>query len=129
MLEQIIACLIAVETGGELDPLTAVGDGGKAWGQLQIHQCVIDDVNKQFDTGYTHEDALKDAKSRQICQLYLKMWCTRSRLGRNPTPSDYARIWNGGPVGYRRDSTDRYAARFMGEWNRRGYGDNKRKGK
>ena len=104
-VDRLIPALIYVESSG--NP-RAVGDGGKALGILQVWQGVVTDVNRRHGTFYRHQDAFDPAKARQICRLYLSMYCTRSRLGREPTMEDAARIWNGGPNGYRNPRTVSY---------------------
>lgn len=101
-LSALIAALIQVESSG--NP-SAVGDGGDAQGCLQIHAEVIADVNRVYGTDYTHSDALDPQKARRICELYLLYWAGRHP---HPTPEMAARIWNGGPRGYMKPSTEAY---------------------
>lgn len=102
----LILALISVESGGNVN---AVGDNGNAIGILQIHSCVIADVNRVFKTNYRWpEDARDPAKSRTICELYIAHW-GKVRFGAaGPTYEQAARIWNGGPNGYRRTATLSY---------------------
>jgi hypothetical protein len=101
----VITALIAIESGG--NPL-AVGDHGEARGVLQIHQCVIADVNRFAHTRYTWDDAWDEGKSVAICVLYVRHYATPQRLGHAPTAEDVARVWNGGPDGWKKPSTRRY---------------------
>ena len=101
----LIAAIIMVESGGNT---YAVGDNGRAFGSMQIHQCVIDDVNRVYNTHYVHEDAFNEHKARDMFIKYIHMYATHRRLGREPTYEDMARIWNGGPNGYRKESTIKY---------------------
>lgn len=103
--ERLIDALVQVESNG--NP-RAVGDNGKALGCLQIWQCVIDDVNQVSRVKYTHADAFDPAKARAICRAYLAHYGTAKRLGRQPTDEDFARIWNGGPAGWKKQSTKSY---------------------
>jgi hypothetical protein len=98
----LLAALIAVESGGND---LAVGDNGRAIGALQIHAGVVQDVNRRFGTSYTHAGMTNRTDACQVCRLYLKAYATPQRLGRPVTAADQARIWNGGPNGYRRDAT------------------------
>lgn len=98
----LIAALIAVESGG--NP-RAVGDNGLAFGALQIHECVVKDVNQFKGTHYVHEDAFDPVKAQEICISYLERYATRARLGHEPTFQDMARIWNGGGNGYKKAAT------------------------
>jgi hypothetical protein len=113
----LLAALIAVESGG--DP-TAIGDEGKALGILQIHKCVVDDVNKTYNTTFRHEWLRSNSDgtttldaivfSKQVCVKYLAYWGARyeGETGQEPTYEVYARIWNGGPRGYAKSSTVAY---------------------
>jgi soluble lytic murein transglycosylase-like protein len=103
----LIAALILVESGG--DP-RAVGDGGNAVGCLQIWPCVIEDVNRVYGTGFEPDDRLNPSSSRNICRLYLSHYgrAYERRTGRPATPEVLARIWNGGPRGYAKQSTLNY---------------------
>ena len=97
----LILALIAVESGGNDH---AWGDNGKAWGCLQIRAEVMEDVARispqdHYYNAFRRDDAI------WICRTYLDHYVTRSRLGRIPTAQDYARVWNGGPQGWKKDST------------------------
>ena len=105
ILSQLLAVLILIESGG--NPL-AVGDGGRARGALQIHSCVVEDVNRFDHTHYTWDDAFSLLKSQDIFLRYVRHYATRERLGHEPTAEDVARIWNGGPNGYLKPSTLKY---------------------
>lgn len=102
----LLAALIAVESSGNDH---AVGDSGQAIGCLQIHEKVIEDVNRIYGTTYQLAHRLDRQMSLRICELYLKHW--GSKLPRIPTLEDYARIWNGGPQGWKNAATKRYWAK------------------
>ncbi|MBI3987895.1 MAG: hypothetical protein HY343_13305 [Lentisphaerae bacterium] len=92
----LIAALILVESDG----VPRSGDGGRAQGILQIHRCVVQDVNRI--AGYkkfTYRDRHDAQKSVAICKDYLAYYCEPRRLGRQPTLRDYAVLWNCGPDG------------------------------
>ncbi len=103
--DRLLPALAKVESNG--NP-RAVGDSGKALGELQIWSVVVQDVNRVHGTRYTHRDAFDPAKARDICRRYLAIYCTPKRLGRQPTMEDAARIWNGGPNGHRKSATEKY---------------------
>lgn len=112
--DSLLNAIQIVETGGERDPSRAVGDNGRSYGWLQISDAVIADVNSLYPTPkYTRADASDYQKSRIIATEYLMMWCNERRLGRTPTLEDAARIWNGGPYGWRKPSTRRYWAKVQ----------------
>ena len=103
----LIDALIQVESNGNVE---AVGDNGKAFGCLQIWNIVIQDVNRIYKTRYKHKDAFNKNKSKQICRLYLTYWGKHyERVTHNKiTYEILARIWNGGPKGYRKFQTIAY---------------------
>lgn len=102
----LIAAIAIVESS--MNPC-AIGDSGKAIGICQIHQCVVEDVNYRYNTCYIWpDDCFDPAKSQDIMLSYWSIYATSDRLGHVPTDEDLARIWNGGPNGYRKDSTVPY---------------------
>ena len=104
-IDKIIPALVQVESNGNV---RAVGDGGRSLGHLQICKEVVADVNRVTGSTYRHTDAFNPAKANAICKAYLAHYASPGRLGREPTFSDLARIWNGGPEGHRKLSTIRY---------------------
>ncbi len=103
---ELIEALIEVESQGHDG---AIGDRAltnHAYGPLQIRLPVCLDVNRRYGTAYTPEEMLNDRiKSIVVCYLYLSIYATQQHIGRPPTQQDCARIWNGGPNGYVKDST------------------------
>ena len=104
----LLAALLAVESGGND---RAVGDHGRAIGALQIHAGVVSDVNRHHGTHYTHAGMVRRADAVAVATLYLGTYATRERIGRPVTDEDRARIWNGGPNGWRKAATKAYAER------------------
>ena len=106
---KLIQALIQVESAGND---RAIGDRhlkDKAYGPLQIRKPCLEDVNRRHKTKYRPEDMLGNRSlSVWVCQKYIEMYATKQRLGRNPTLEDMARIWNGGPSGWRKESTQTY---------------------
>jgi len=113
MRELILALLPfiwLVESGGQLHP--PAGDNGRSVGPLQIQKCVVKDVNEALGhDAYTYEDRQDLVKSGEMFWVYSVRYATKRRLGHDPTMEDIARIWNGGPNGYKKPSTVKY-------WNR-----------
>lgn len=103
-----LSFILAIEAAESNGDPSAVGDGGRSLGALQIQRAVVTDVNERFGTDYRWSDAHDREKSRAIFVLYLNRYCTEERLGRPPLFSDAARIWNGGPNGYKKTATLRY---------------------
>ena len=106
----LAAALIAVESGGNN---RAVGDGGRAIGPLQIHAEVVADVNRAFRAHYEHSRMTNRADAVAVLDRYLWLYAQPRRLGRPVTNEDRARIWNGGPNGWRTHATDGYAAKVQ----------------
>ena len=102
----LLTALLTVESGNRANPPD--GDNGKAFGPLQIHAAVVQDVNRFAGTHYTHEQTHSLSVSIAICEKYLSHYATASRLGRAPTDEDRARIWNGGPNGWKKPATEKY---------------------
>lgn len=111
-----ITALMIVESG---DNASAIGDNGKAIGCLQIHESVVKDVNRHFGVDIKHK-AMADKKlSIAVCSAYLRMWGRHYQqiTGKEPTYEILARIWNGGPNGWQKDSTEKYWCKVEKEMN------------
>ena len=91
-----------VETGGRLGPIK--GDGGAALGPLQIHRACWQDANLPGK----YEDVADLAYAKRVFAAYMARYATERRLGRPVTDEDRARIWNGGPNGYKKRATLKY---------------------
>jgi len=81
------------------------GDGGNAIGPLQIWEVAWLDVAKD---GESYSDCESLEYSIEVFRRYTKRYATEKRIGRPPTAEDKARIWNGGPNGYKKTSTVKY---------------------
>ncbi len=100
-----------VETSGRLGPI--LGDGGDALGPLQIHRgCWID-----AGLPGRYEDCADLAYSTRVFHAYMARYATVRRLGRPVTDQDRARIWNGGPNGYKKTATIKYWTKVQKELN------------
>lgn len=104
-----------METGGERDPLNAVGDGGTSFGPYQISRAYYNDAveyNPHLqDGGRGFQNVMgwgSYAYSEMVIQAYMDRYATERRLGHPATDEDIARIHNGGPNGYRKPSTVKY---------------------
>lgn len=107
MNPQLLAALILVESGGNN---LARGRRGEL-GALQIRAAVVADVNRHFGTRYAHSQMTNRAAAADVCSKYVALYATEARLGRPATARDIARIWNGGPDGWRRRATISYATK------------------
>jgi soluble lytic murein transglycosylase-like protein len=101
----LILALITVESGGNDK---AIGDGGKAYGCLQLHASYVADASEFAGKDWTHEDAFDRETAIDIVLAYMSRYATPARLGRSVTAEDIARIHNGGLNGYKKPSTEAY---------------------
>jgi hypothetical protein len=117
-LDRLVPALIEVESRGNNK---AIGDNGKAYGCLQIWKVCVDDVNRVYKTNYTHNEMLYRYNSCEVATLYLTYWgkVYERRTGNKPSPEVYARIWNGGPTGYKKKATDGYWKKVQKQLNKR----------
>ncbi|MFO0718719.1 MAG: hypothetical protein U0522_01690 [Candidatus Paceibacterota bacterium] len=113
--DRLITAIIEVESGNNDSP--EPGDKNKkdwAYGCMQIRQDCVTDVNQRFGTNYTSKDCHGNRElSVWIFRKYMEIYATEARLGRKPTDEDRARIWNGGPNGYKRSDTKSYWAKVQ----------------
>tara|TARA_R100001015_G_C4631072_1_gene193269 strand:+ start:649 stop:1071 length:423 start_codon:yes stop_codon:yes gene_type:complete len=73
-------------------------------GPLQISRAAWIDA----DMPGKYEDVDDLEYSLRTFRKYMARYATERRLGRKPTLEDEARIWNGGPNGYKRAATKPY---------------------
>lgn len=109
MTNLLVSAIIAVESGGDD---WARGRAGEL-GALQIRACVVHDVNRHFGLRYKHNDMTNRAAAIHVFDCYMKMYATEKRLGRTVTDTDRARIWNGGPNGWKKKSTKSYSKKVQ----------------
>ena len=108
----LIAVLIMVESSGND---LAIGDNGDSVGCLQIQMGVIKDVNRIYTVTYKEEDRYNRSSSKDICQYYLNYWVKKAYVcAEFPKDQTFnvneiaARIWNGGPNGFKKNNTIKY---------------------
>ena len=105
-----VLALIMQESGGNDH---AIGDHGASHGPLQIQKECIMDVNRyRKSKGWKQfkfpEDCYDRQKAEACLIIYTRIYANEKRVGRPPTLEDYARIWNGGPNGYKKQATLKY---------------------
>jgi hypothetical protein len=105
-LDDVVEKIHFVESSGRLNPPD--GDGGRAVGALQLHKCVVDDVNRHYQTNFSYADRRDFPKARLIAQLYIAWWMHIHK------EEIACRIFNGGPRGWRKQSTDAYWEKIKG---------------
>ena len=84
------------------------GDDGRAVGALQVHKGTVDDVNRYYRTNFSYCDRSDFTKARLIARLYIRMWMDIHK------EEIAARIFNGGPRGWRNKSTVKYWRKIQG---------------
>ena len=107
---KLLSAICKVESN--CDP-TAVGDNGNAIGAYQIwYDYWYDAVTFKNDDELKLSDGYKSCYdkdySEKVVLAYWERYATIKRLKRTPTDEDRARIHNGGPNGYKKDSTIKY---------------------
>ena len=116
-LDVVIERLIRVENPRR--DVNAVGDKhltNKAYGLLQIRKPYLDDVNRIVGTSYAIEDMKDPELACWAAKIYLNHYGERyqRKTGEAPTLEVYARIHNGGPNGWRKESTRDYIRKLNG---------------
>ena len=109
MNAELLAALIAVESGGND---LARGRHGEL-GALQVRPCVVADVNRIKGTHYRWAEMTNRWAALGVFRIYTGHYCTESRLGRPATNQDLARVWHGGPSGWKRRKTVAYWKRVQ----------------
>jgi len=109
----LLMALIAVESPKTQAQAEAAIRREGAYGKLQIRQICLDDVNGWglLDREITLEQCQKsEAVSRWVAVRYMTYWGKQyeKKTGFKPTFETYARIWNGGPNGWQKQSADKY---------------------
>ena len=87
---------------------SAVGDNGNAIGCYQIWENYWIDATEFSGIGGSYSDCFDCQYAHDIVVAYMNRYATENRLGRPVTFEDVARIHNGGPNGYKRESTKKY---------------------
>jgi len=129
----VMAVMMVESSGND----KAIGDNGASHGPLQIQKDCVDDANRYrrregLPPLRFPQDCYDRRKAELIMIAYLKEYtlprCKKShkpaigidmndpkvrekhywRTGKRPTIEDYARIWNGGPNGYKIQATVKY---------------------
>ncbi len=109
-MELVMQAIVYKESHGNDTPTK--GDHGTANGPFQIRQgCIIDTLGKKHTAAECHGNR---ELSRKVFLLYMKRFASESQLGHAPTLRDCARVWNGGPSGTDKVSTEGYADDVVG---------------
>ena len=111
-LDSIVVGIAKIESNFDVN---AIGDNGKAYGLLQIHKEVVDDVNRYYGTTYTHDEMFDSICAVEVFQKYINIGIKRyqKKYKKSPDIQHIVRMWNGGIYrGYRIDSTKKYWIKY-----------------
>ena len=108
--DKLLDAIADVESLGESNRDTCIGDNGNAVGRYQIWKIYVDDVNRFSKVKFTYDCRKNADTSRQIVKAYLIHYGKRyERLtGKKASNEVLARIHNGGPNGYKKEATLKY---------------------
>jgi hypothetical protein len=85
----------------------AIGDNGKAISRFQIWRVCYQDAREYNKTiNFSYESLTNKVNAEIIVNSYLSRYCKESI--KNNDFEKMARIWNGGPSGYKKQSTIKY---------------------
>ncbi len=104
-MTKVLSAIRVVESNNNDD---AVGDNGKAIGVYQIWKSYWKDATERSGIDGKYQDCFESDYADTIVRAYMKRYATENRLGREVTMEDIARIHNGGPNGYKKQSTNKY---------------------
>ena len=103
---EILDAIWAVESSRCYNPPN--GDNNKAAGPYQIHRIYVDDLNRILGhKAFTYDDRRDFKKSRRMTYLYCRYY------GKGLPPIEAARNHQGGPYGYKKQSTLNYKAKLI----------------
>jgi hypothetical protein len=94
-MTEFINALVQVESNGNSQ---AIGDNGKAYGILQIHDIMIQDYNRITGSNLKHDDAFHPDIAKRVARSILIHYSSKWP---NVNARDLAFIWNAGPKGIR----------------------------
>ena len=91
-----------------------IGDYGRAIGRYQIHDICVTGSGLKDLLNYQHKDMEDSVKAEHVFWAAMGVHCyTYAQKHRKyPTYEELARMWNGGPNGYKKESTLGYLKKF-----------------
>ncbi len=92
----------------------------QAVGRYQIRPVYLADANAFLGTTYTILEMQDPEKAERVVRGYLTRYAQlfNERHGKMPSPSQLARIHNGGPTGWAKDCTKVYGEKFRAAFGR-----------
>tara|TARA_Y100001937_G_scaffold98018_1_gene133621 strand:- start:638 stop:1108 length:471 start_codon:yes stop_codon:yes gene_type:complete len=104
-LEKLLRAIRIVESNDNPD---AVGDNGDAIGCYQIHYSYWLDAKNHCQLDGDYSSCYDREYATEVVLCYADLYTTEERLGREPTEEDFSRNHNGGPNGYKKESTKKF---------------------
>jgi hypothetical protein len=100
-----------IETGNT-DSLTEINGHGK--GRFQIYNICVKGSGLTDLLGYSHNDMFNAEKSKHVFWATMGIFCHTyaQKHGHYPTYEQLARMWCGGPEGYKKNATLNYLHKF-----------------
>lgn len=102
----------------------AVGDGGKALGQFQLHYPLIQDFNRWNGTQYPHKAALNPITARKIADWSLHTYFPKilRRMGLEPTTDRLIVCFNAGCGALKRKNLPKTTQNYLKKYKGLTYG-------
>ena len=100
-----------IETGNT-DSLTEINGHGK--GRFQIYNICVKGSGLTDLLGYSHNDMFNAEKSKHVFWATMGIFCHTyaQKHGHYPNYEQLARMWCGGPEGYKKNATLNYLHKF-----------------
>lgn len=100
-IDRLVEALVRIESNGNA---AAIGDNGKAFGILQIHDVMVKDFNRITGKNYRHDDMFDEITSREVARGVLNFYSKHieKTTNRKATEKELGFIWNGGGSSWRR---------------------------
>ena len=93
--ERLLNAIWFVESGCRNGAIK--GDNGNALGPMQIWRGYHKDATEFSGLGGAYQDVSDIKYAKKVVKAYMARYCTKRRLGREPTLRDFAVMHNGGP--------------------------------
>lgn len=97
---------------GNIDSVS--GENGAGKGRYGIYNICVKGSGMTDLLGYNHNDMFNPEKSKHVFWATMGIFCHTfaQRHGRYPNYEELARMWAGGPSGYKSDKTLKYLHKF-----------------
>ena len=100
-----------IESGNTDSVIEANGHG---YGRYQIYNICVKGSGMTDLLGYSHDDMFNHEKSKHVFWATMGIFCHTyaQKHGKYPTYEELARMWCGGPEGYKSNATLNYLHKF-----------------